>query len=315
MATSTRKCCVGILTHEDLTQHEQADVGMLTQFFLDNNNVATGVKTFVVDNAIGDRVVTLVRADNYSKTVCQVVGLRELQYTPTSVMFIRCHGSAKSDRYGTPYLGFSGDADRNILYPCSGFSRMLWLHHVICKSKLVFLMCCNGDENVAAYLKEESNDFPDIVYINCRLVMKITWAIFVGWLIKLIDSDDAIGCNPTAEELYRGVKRCVWKIMYEVQRCEDFGEFFENLTGWGCIAKYTTEKEQEQQALPSWRFHNDTCIQEFYRVYGHTKNEWMRDAEKELLFTEFRALTLVERGGTTPVYKTCANFTANPSEL
>ena len=314
MATSTRKCCVGILTHEDLTQHEQADVGMLTQFFLDNNNVATGVKTFVVDNAIGDHVVTLVKADNYSKTVCQVVHLINLGYTPTAVMFILCHGSAESERYNTPYLGFSGDADRNILYPCSGFSRMLWMHHVICKSKLVFLMCCNCDQIVPAYLAERRNDFPDIVYFNCGTVMQITHSIFMGWLIKMIDSNEYIGRNPTVEALYHGVKQSVVEIMSIVRQCDDKDEFFGNVIEWGCIAKYTTEKEKEEQALPAWRFHKPERMQDFYRVYGNTNNEWIADHEKELLFKEFQSLTLLERGDTdtAPVYKTVKRVDTTP---
>ena len=182
MATAApRQCCVGILTHEGPTQHEQTSVGMLTQFFLDNNNVATGVKTFVIDNGVGDRVVKLAEAGNYSKKVCNVPYLMQLEYTPTSVMFIMCHGSAGSATYNAPHLGFSEDADRNVLYPTSkGLSRMIWLHHVICKSKLVFLLCCNGEQIVPAYLAERSNDFPDIVYYNCGLVMQVTHAIFVG---------------------------------------------------------------------------------------------------------------------------------------
>ena len=315
MTTHNRNSYVGILTHEGPKQHEQTNVGMLTQFFLDNNNVATGVKTFVIDNARYE-AVRLAEADNYSKKLCNVPHLMNLEYTPTSVMFILCHGSKKSDIYKTPcYLNFSEDADRNILYPCSGFSQTIWLHHVIKNTKLFFLMCCNCDQIVPAYLAERSNDFPDIVYYNCGLVMQVTHAIFVAWLIKIMDSDEAIGCNPTAEELHAGVKESVMKIMFMVQQCADKDTFFDNLIEWGCISKYTTEKEKEQQALPDWRFNDPTCMQKFYRVYGHTKNEWLLGNEKELLFKEFQALTLVERGDTTPVYKTHRDFTAKPNEL
>ena len=148
-----------------------------------------------------------------------------------------------------------------------------------------------------AYLAERSNDFPDIVYYKCGLVMQVTHAVFVGWLIKIMDSAD-IGCNPKAEELYNGVKQSVVKIMDMVQQCENKDEFFDNLIEWGCISKYTTEKEKEEQALPKWRFRQPENMQNFYRVYGHTKNEWMLDNEKQLLFQEFQALTLLERGDT-----------------
>ena len=318
MTTETsRNCCVGILTHEGPLQHEQTNVGMLTQFFLDNNNMATGVKTFVIDNALYEgRVVRLAKADYYSKEMRNVSLLLDLKYTPTSVMFILCHGSKKSDRYNTCYLNFSEDADRNILYPCSGFSQMLWLHHVIKNTKLVFLMCCNCDQIVPAYLAERSNDFPDIVYYNCGLVMQVTHAIFVAWLIKIMDSVETIGYNPTALDLYQGIKESVLKIMFLVQQCADKDTFLDNLIEWGCISKYTTEKDKESQAPPKRRFgRNPECVQDFYRVYGHTKNEWMLDHEKELLFNEFRTLTLVERGDPTPVYTTHRDFTAKPNEL
>jgi hypothetical protein len=312
--TAPVNCYVGILTHEGRTQHEQMCVGSLSQFFPDNNNVATGVKTFVIDNAIGDRVVNLAKADNYSKTVCQVPYLINVGYDAHPVMFILCHGSERSAKYRTPYLNFSEDAARNILYPCSGFSKEICLHHVICNSKLVFLMCCNCDQIVPAYLAERRNDFPDIVYFNCGTVMQITHSIFMGWLIKMIDSNVYIGRNPIVEALYHGVKQSVVEIMSMVRQCKDKDEFFGNVIEWGCIAKYTTEKEKEDQALPKWRFHKPERMQDFYRVYGNTNNEWITDHEKELLFKEFQSLTLLERGDTdtAPVYKTVKRVDTTP---
>ena len=117
-----RNCFVAILTHECRQQYANMSVGMLTQFFLDNNNVATGVNTFVIDNGIGHVEVSLAKTDNYSKKLCNVPYLVNLAYMPTSVMFILCHGSAASDTCSTPYLGFSEDAARNMLWPCSGHS-------------------------------------------------------------------------------------------------------------------------------------------------------------------------------------------------
>jgi hypothetical protein len=180
-----RKCHVVILTHEGEKQHEQTCAGMLTQFFVDSNNVATGVKTYVIDNAIGDRVVKLQPSDNYCKKLCSVPHLQNVQWVPTDdaptpVMFIQCHDSPGSDVIDTPYLLFSQLAETNQLYPCAGYSETVWLHHVICKTKLVFLMCCHCDQIVPAYLKERTNDFPDIVYYNCGPVRPRTPFSWLG---------------------------------------------------------------------------------------------------------------------------------------
>jgi hypothetical protein len=314
-----RNCHVVILTHEGEKQHEQTSAGMLTQFFVDNNNLATGVKTYVVDNAIGERVVTLQPSKNYCKKLCNVPHLQNVQYEKTPVMFIQCHGSQGSDAIDTPYLLFSPFAETNILYPCAGYSRMVWLHHVICETKLVFLMCCHCNVIVPEYLKERRNDFPDIVYFNHGSVMQSTNSILVGWLIKIIDSSKLIGCNPSADALYHGVKESVLGIMSMVRQCKDADEFLKNLIAWGCIAKYTTEKTKEEQELPTWRFpqpdsaDQPNCMQDFYRLYGHTKNEYMKQAQKERLFMEFQTLTLLEAGKDDisfppPKYTTHLNF-------
>jgi hypothetical protein len=50
----------------------------------------------------------------------------------------------------------------------------------------------------------------------------------MGWLIKMIDSNEYIGRNPTVEALYHGVKQSVVEIMSMVRQCEDKDEFFGN---------------------------------------------------------------------------------------
>jgi hypothetical protein len=294
---------------------------MLTQFFVDNNNLATGVKTYVIDNAIGDRVVTLQPSENYCKKLCNVPHLQNLQWFATPVMFIQCHGSEGSAAIDTPYLLFSQFSETNILYPCAGYSRMVWLHHVICNTKLVFLLCCHCDAIVPAYLKERRNDFPDIVYFNCGSVMQSTVSICVGWLIKIIDSSEVIKYNPSPQALSYGVKQSVLGIMSMVQQCKDEDEFFKNLIEWGCIAKYTTEKEKEEQKLPTWRFtESPECMQDYYRLYGHTKNEYMKEPQKKRLFMEFQTLTLLEVGKDDiafppPKYTTHHNFSAQTVQM
>ena len=312
-----RTCHVVIVTHEGEKQHEQTCAGMLTQFFVDNNNVATGVKSYVIDNAIGDRVVKLQPSDNYCKKLCNIQHLMNLQWLPSPVMFIQCHGSPGSAARETPHLLFSQLTDVNVLYPCSGYSEFVWLHHVICKSRLVFLMCCHCEKIVPAYLKERSNDFPDIVYYNCGSVMQITHSIFVGWLIKMMDSSRSITCNPSSDALYHGVKVSVLGIMSIVQQCKNEHEFFDHLTDSGCITKYTTEKEKEEEELPAWRFQQPQHMQDFYRLYGHTKNEWMLGPAKQKLFHEFQTLTLLEAGkeDTRPVYTTYRDSPAPSQQM
>jgi hypothetical protein len=103
--------------------------------------------------------------------------------------------------------------------------------------------------------------------------------------------------------------------MSMVQQCKDTDEFFKNLIEWGCIAKYVTEKEKEEQKLPTWRFtESPECMEDYYRLYGHTKNEFMKQEQKERLFKEFQTLTLLEKGkdDIPPKYTTHLNFTAEP---
>ena len=76
--TTTRRSYVAILTHEGSEHYEQTEVGMLTQFFIDNNNINTGVKTFIVDDTIGEIPFTITRQGNYSKEICSVQGLHNL---------------------------------------------------------------------------------------------------------------------------------------------------------------------------------------------------------------------------------------------
>jgi hypothetical protein len=308
-----RKCHVVILTHEGENQHEQTGAGMLTQFFVDSNNVGTGVRTYVIDNAIGDRVVKLQPSDNYCKKLCSVPHLQNVQWlpangAPTPVIFIQCHGSPASDA-DPPCLAFSELAETNRLYPCAGYSDTVWLHHVIRNTNLVFLLCCHCDQIVPAYLAERTNDFPDIVYFNCGPVLHITVSIFIAWLIQMIDSSKAIGHNPQPHALYRGVQHSVVGILSIVHQCTDADDFFDYLLQRGCLTKYTTEKEKEDQAVPTWRVQDPNDIQHFYRVYGHTKNEFIPELSRARLFREFQTLTLLEAGKdeTPPVYTTHAS--------
>jgi hypothetical protein len=173
-------------------------------------------------------------------------------------------------------------------------------------------MCCHCDQIVPAYLAERNNDFPDIVYFNRGPVLQLSHAVFIAWLIRMMDSSRALGYNPEPEDLHRGVKDSVLHIVSMVAQCEDPDEFFDNLIEWGCVTKYTAEKEKEEQELPTWRFQEAQRIriQHFYRVHGHMKNEWIQEPCKARLFRDFQTLTLLEAGkhAAPPVYRTHLDF-------
>jgi hypothetical protein len=74
--TGTRRTHVTILTHEGAEHWEQTMAGMLTQFFLDNNNINTAVSTYIINNRLQDdeglelENVKVLDDGFYSKQIC-----------------------------------------------------------------------------------------------------------------------------------------------------------------------------------------------------------------------------------------------------
>jgi hypothetical protein len=232
------------------------------------------------------------------------------QDTPGSlpVIFIFAHGNEKDEFHKEPsYLTFHEELDEFAVYAKRNGEGSICLHDVIRNSNFVFLMCCSGNNILEDYLSEQGNDIPDILYYDCDLVLQLTHAIFVGWLIKIMDSNSIIIRNPYPDEIYRGVRHSVRSILYIVKQCKTHIEFWDKLLEWGCISYYKTEKEQEGQELPVDRNHYAKEKQDFdnfYRIYGHTKNIWMFDEHINRVYKEFQSLTLISKGETAPVKQT-----------
>jgi hypothetical protein len=232
------------------------------------------------------------------------------QDTPGSlpVIFIFAHGNERDKFNKVPaYLTFREEPDEFEVHAKRNGEESVCLHDVIRNSNFVFLMCCAGNDILEDYLSEQGNDIPDILYYNCDLVLQITHAIFVGWLIKIMDSNSIIVKNPYPDEIYRGVRHSVRKILYLVKQWKTHIEFWDNLLEWGCISYYRTEKDQAGQNLPVDRNQHVNGKQDFdnfYRIYGHTKNIWMLDENINRVYKEFQSLTLISKGETTPVKQT-----------
>lgn len=319
--TKPRRSNVAILTLEGSEYYEQTNVGMLTQFFIDNNNINTGVKTFIVDDTIGDNNFTITDQVNYSKEICSVHSLHKLFWSiapeqPLPVMFLFCHGSRKHEEHETSSFINFGEDDRNEILIKQSQLKDICLHDVIRSSKLVCIMCCAGDQILRDYLSEQNDEIPDILYYNCELVKHMTHSIFLALLIKIIDSDVSVIHDPSPQFLYMGVKRSIQSILFIVQQCQSAKKFWKTLLQWGCISKYTEEKESEGQALPIPRHKPTSDFDNYYRILGNMKNIWMHEEDIQEIFIEFQALTLVSGGKSAPVFQThTSDFSAHSTEL
>jgi hypothetical protein len=326
--TSTKKSRsnVLILTHDGYHHVTQTTSNMLATFFTDPNNIRTGVKTFIVDNAIVTHkempVFSMIHDSNYSKNICSVKYLLTVSHSldiPAPVMFIFCHGSRGQSSDETSYLNFSDEDSKNVI-----FSKRidknpddLCLHDVIFKSNLVFLACCAGNQIVQEYLSEQNKDAPDIVYFNCDCVRQLTTMIFVVWLIKIMDSTLMLKQDPTPEQSYKGIRHSLRSIIYVIHQCEnDHDMFWDHLLEWGVISKYTQVKEKENQDVPRARFSYDPDFDHTYQIYGFARNLWIKDKEIEPIFNDFQALTLVSSTDQkTPVFETyTSDFTVQSPE-
>jgi hypothetical protein len=306
MATSTTKnAYVAILTSENIairksSLHAQTleltNVAMLTEFFLDNANISTGVKTFLLDDEAVSETGRLFITNtwNYTKEICNVdffwhVIMGDFFDVPKPVMpvmFIFAHGNGGGG--DDNYISF-GDHGKNIVLtkPQSGPSGPSWdhtcLHNVIKGSKLVFLSCCHGGAIVREYLSmygdAQANEIPDILYWDGEHVLHIANAIFCGWLIMVMDTANSpqFEENPKEDNLYKGVKQSIKRIIGMVLDCKgDEDKFTEILHKWGCI----------------WDVGGRNDV---YRIFGHTKNIVINEKLFTRLFEDFQSLTLLER--------------------
>jgi hypothetical protein len=116
MATSkTKNAYVAILTSENIAISKSlhvhtldlTNVAMLTEFFIDNSNISTGVKTFLLDEAVEKQRLFITDTWNYTKEICDVDLFRheimgEFRGTVPKpvmpVMFIFGHGGGGGGR-------------------------------------------------------------------------------------------------------------------------------------------------------------------------------------------------------------------------
>jgi hypothetical protein len=319
---------VYIITHGSFHMpFELTNTDALTQFFLDYNNIRTGVQTYIVNSGVDDMGILLVREPNYRKELVNVDTLPfiTVDIVP-AVTFLLCHGSQRNVRKSVPYdpepveehpalLSFSEDEDdpnvvytsRSVTLPDGEKKRVpedaVILHKLINKTRLAVILCCAGDHILEDYLSERGNDIPDILVYKCKVATKLTHAIFVALLINLMDSDDRVLKDPDPEKVYNAVRNGIVTIFKIVKWCDDDKDvFWKFLLDVGCVSEYETEKQKQGLPLAVSRLdENREDLSVFYRVYGQFKNEYIPTPIKRAIFNDFKTLTLVSKGEETPV--------------
>lgn len=338
-----RRSYVRIITHDSFYMpFELTNADALTQFFLDHNNIRTGVETYIVNSGVDSYGIDLVRVPNYLKKLVNEESLPDIAADPPPpVTFLLCHGVqrnvTKSLAYNAEpveehpaFLFFSEDEnDPNIVYAARSVtlpdgekkyvpSGAVVLHDLIQQTRLAVILCCAGDNILDDYLSERGNDIPDILVYKCAVATKLTHAIFVALLINLMDSDDRVLKNPAPEEVYNAVRNSIVTIFKIVKWCDDDKDvFWKFLLDVGCVSEYETEKQKQGLPLAVSRLdENRKDLPVFYRVYGQFKNEYIPASIKKAVFNDFKALTLVSKGEETPVeqnYLTVEELTAKPT--
>ena len=314
-----RKSYVSIISHEgDSVPFESTNADTLTQFFTDYNNIRVGVRSYIVDGQVRG-YINLVNVPNYSKVLCDVKGLCDVIRSqvdvnePSPVTFLFCHGCRRG-KYPAS-LNFGEERFKHDVWARRKDSpeRGTILQDLIYKSKLVLMMCCNGDQILQDYLVEQGNDIPDILMYNCGNVSKTSVAIFMALLMNLIDSDDRIVTDPCEDNVYFVVRDSIITILKIVKWCsDDKDQFWELLFDMGCISPYESEKRKQGLPIPMRR---QPGYEWLCRVFGHMYNDLMIDDNYDQVFNDFKALTLVSAGETEPLEQNYEVVDPLPSTL
>ena len=325
------KSYVIIISYEgDFVPFTTTEADTLTQFFTDYNNIRTGVKSYIIDKQLQE----LVHRDNYVKKLCDMQTVAEAivhcnyEYGPAPVMFLFCHGSKRTS--DTPaFLKFGEErhvddgqtryvwAGSNDETDADGWEDAVFLSQLIDKSGVVFLMCCNGDQIVEDYVSEmsermELDNIPDILFYNREKVIVCSHMILMALFMNLIDSDSRIGRDPSPNELYMAVKDAIITILQIVKCCNnDINKFWNFLLDMGCI--FTYESDKRKQGLPIPVRHLKTK-KLHYRLPGHTYHDYIPEEQKENIFNDFKALTLMSPGRKQPVYQNYESVDPLPSD-
>jgi hypothetical protein len=338
-----RQSYVRIITHDSFYMpFELTNADALTQFFLDHNNVRTGVETYIVNSGVDSHGIVLARVPNYLKKLVNEESLPDIAAdTPPPVTFLLCHGikrNVSQSVAGQPesieehpaFLFFSEDEnDPNIVYASRSVtlpdgekkyvpSGAVVLHDLIQKTGLAVILCCAGDHILEDYLSERGNDIPDILVYKCGVATKLTHVILVTLLINLMDSDDRVLKDPAPEEVCNAVRNGIITIFQIVKWCDDDKDvFWKFLLDVGCVSEYETEKQKQGLPRSVSRFRQqEKDLPSYYRVYGQFKNEFITEDTQQFVFNDFKVLTLVSKGVERPVeqnHLTVPEFTSKPT--
>lgn len=315
----TRVC---IIAHEGgELPLEETLVDMLTQLFLCLN---TSLETdILVDNVVyydeeskryHDQL-KLVDQPNYKKI--QVDRTEYIKNAEAELIIMLCHGTRRnldtnmpvSLRFGCP-LSDAGRTHTGLKVFAKDTERIrhdhTMLHDVICRSKIVMMFACYGDEVVEdylQYLKSVHNNtgdsypmYPDILLCPGE-VASVSTHIFTVLFINLFDSQAA---TLPVQDLHRHVRTVILRIMQIVQLFDsDHDAFWDFLKQVGCIADEKQVKRNQQLQFASQRLPQD-C----YRIYGHTAPTELSYSPR-IVFTDFKQLRLMTRGENgMPTYHT-----------
>ena len=336
----SKQCYVAIISFEsDFVPFETTYADMLTQFFTDWNNIRTGVRSYnIIDEYEPFR--ELVNMPNYVKELCNVQhvanAMAELSsYGPPPATFLFCHGM-KGNENTPAFINFGEDRHVDTRHvwarrPKSGvvddeahnWEDQVFLHNFIKNSGVVFLMSCYSHQIVGDYVSELTEaellvEMPEILFFRVDLLNKTTQVILLALLTNLIDSDDSIHVDPSGFELFKAEKRSIITILKIVKWCNngfyDIDEFWKFLLDIGCISKYESEKQKQGLPIPVTR-HRHRDLKAHYQVFGHVYHDYIPNQQKEVIFNDFKALTLISRKKEHIVYQTYESVDPLPSEL
>lgn len=341
-----RNAYVVIVTFEDnFVPFCTEDAETLKEFFTDYNNIRTGVKSYM----IFETNEVLKQCGNYIKKLCSTTTVQEEMKVceDSPVMFLIGHGNRTTQDFPA-YIHFSDEGITNLndmkttcVFACrydvdsydqsvtddeyvqlrewlDFWEDAVYLQDFIMNTKLVFCMCCNGDAIVKDYLsdmKSSSTPIPDIVYFMHGGVCKTTVAILTALLVIIADSNQILDKDPDADTLYQAVKSSIVTIFKIVNFCKnDIDKFWDFLLEIGCVSKYESLKDKQRLQMPN-RFVS-SHLKYHYILMNHNFHDYIGEAQKRLIFNDFKSLTLLSQNGEHLVYdsyKTVDSFPSIPN--
>jgi hypothetical protein len=150
-----------------------------------------------------------------------------------------------------------------------------------------------------------------IVFSKDKSVLKTMHPILLALLTMLLDSTEELERNADALQLCQAMRRSVMTILKIVQACANVDEFWHFLLDMGCVAAYTSEKEQQGLPVTTRIFK----AEQHYHVQGHGNHFYVSEELKQELWRNFRSLCLVSYsvGREQVRYQTCETVKPFPS--